>query len=38
MEPISRLLDLETGTPITDSAHALCRQCWENHATEYYEQ
>jgi hypothetical protein len=37
MEAIARVIDLETGTPI-DSAHALCRECWENQAADYYEQ
>jgi hypothetical protein len=37
MEAIARVVDLETGTPI-DSAHALCRECWENQAADYYEQ
>ena len=38
LEPISCVINLETGTPITDSTHALCRECWENQAAAYHEQ
>lgn len=29
---------LETGIPIADPEHALCRECWENQAADYLEQ
>jgi hypothetical protein len=38
IEPFSRVIDLETGRPIEDSARVLCRECWEDQAADYHEQ
>jgi hypothetical protein len=38
MEGISYMIDFKTSPPVSDSAHALCRECWQNQAADYYEQ